>query len=263
MVGELILIKTQPVSTPWLFIHKPNRRATMRLFCFHYAGGGVMMFRPWPALLPAELEVCPIQLPGHDNRWPEPLLTDCRAIVNELATALAPYLDKPFAFFGHSMGGLIEFELAREFRRRGCRAPKHLFISGRIGPGVPFPRILRSDMPKDEFIAAVKQLNGTPAEVLDNPELIELVEPILRADVAVCEHYHYQEEKPLECPITVFGGLDDPEVTRDLLEPWRKATSNQFTLRMIPGDHFFINSSQKIVLYAIAKALFPGRTFRF
>lgn len=218
-----------------------------------------MMFRPWPALLPKDVEVCPIQLPGHDSRWREPLLTDCLTIVDELAGVLKPYLDKPFAFFGHSMGGLIGFELARELSRRGRKTPKHLFISGRMSPRILFPRTIRSDMPEDEFIAALRQLNGTPSEVLDHPELMELVGPILRADIAVCESFRYQEDQPLECPITVFGGLADPEITREHLEPWREETTSHFNLKMIAGDHFFINSSRKVVVQAISQILFPGR----
>ena len=168
-------------------------------------------------------------------------------LVKAIATAILPYLDKPFAFFGHSMGGLVSFELARFMRREYSLEPVHLFISGRRAPQTKDAKPPIHDLPQAEFIQELRQLNGTPEAVLNNNELMELLVPILRADFAVLENYNYTPEAPLNCLISVFGGLQDREVELEKLEAWREQTCSSFALKMLTGDHFFIHSSQSLL----------------
>ena len=167
---------------------------------------------------------------------------------------LASYLDKPFALFGHSMGALIAFELARHVSREYKAQPVHLFVSGRCSPQTnsePLdPKLFDSELPE-----MLRRNNGTPEEVLENPELMELVLPVLRADVALCKSYVYAPKPPFSFPITAFGGFDDHGVVRRYIEGWREHTTGPFVLRMLPGDHFFLNTSRLLLLEAISKEL--------
>ncbi len=245
---------TSPVDR-WLAYREVNPRARLRLFWFPYAGGGASAYRGWAAALPADIEVCPVQLPGRESRlreapfdWPVPL-------VEALADMLQPYTDLPYAFFGHSMGAMLSFELARELRRRGAPPPLHLFVSGRRAPDVPPREEDIHALPEPEFIARLRELNGTPEEVLQHAELMRLLVPVLRADFAVNERYQYTVEAPLELGLSAFGGLGDEEVTRDDVARWSRHVQGPFRLRMLPGDHFFLHSARDLVTECVARDL--------
>lgn len=242
-------------SSPWLAHLNPNPRATLRLFCFPYAGGAAVIFRDWQARLPAHVEVCPVQLPGRGKRLGEQPYTRVQFLAEALAHALLPHFDKPFAFFGHSMGALIGFELARTLRKRYDLSPRQLFVSGRRAPAIPNLEPPTYDLPEAEFIQTLYNLKGTPREVLEHPELMELVLPQLRADFTLCETYDYAPAAQLDCPISVFGGLQDAEVSRAHLEGWRTETTAAFSLRMFPGDHFFLNTEGAMLLRVLSQAL--------
>jgi medium-chain acyl-[acyl-carrier-protein] hydrolase len=246
---------TAASSSPWLEHLKPNPGASLRLFCFPYAGAGAVIFRHWQAGLAGNVEVCPVQLPGRGKRIGEQPYTQMQFLIEALAQALLPHLDKPFAFFGHSMGALIGFEIARTLRKRYGLSPRQLFVSGRRAPGIPNLEPPTSNLPEAEFIETLHNLKGTPREVLDHPELMELVLPQLRADFTLCETYAYAPATPLDCPIGVFGGLQDAEVSREQLEGWRTETTAAFSLRMFPGDHFFLNTERALLLRALSQAL--------
>jgi medium-chain acyl-[acyl-carrier-protein] hydrolase len=185
----------------------------------------------------------------------EPPFTQISPLVEAIALSLLPYLNQPFACFGHSMGALISFELTRLLRDRYDRSPVHLFISGRRAPQIPDLDPPIHALPDPDFIDKLRHLNGTPAAVLENDELMQLLLPTLRADFAVLETYAYVPEPPLECPITTFGGLQDAEVSYKQLEAWRDQTLATFSLQMLPGNHFFIHSAQALLLEALAQAL--------
>ena len=243
------------VTTSWIIHPKPNPKKYLRLFCFPYAGAGSSIFRTWSAQLPADIEVCSVQLPGRESRLKEPLFTDLVPLIHALTPALLPHLDLPFVFFGHSLGALISFEVARQLRRLKHSVPLHLFISGRKAPQLPALERPIHQLPDAEFVEELHRYNGTPSDVLQNVELMNLFLPILRADIAINEMYVYHPETPLDCSISVYGGLQDGKVNRDSLAAWRDHTSGSFTLRMFPGDHFFLRSQQEALLQAISKDL--------
>jgi len=238
----------------WITHPKPSSQA-MQLFCLPYAGGSSSIFRTWPDCLPPHVEVCPVELPGRGSRWMEAPFTELLPLARLIAQALQPRLEKPFAFFGHSMGGLVSFELTRLLRQEYGLNPVHLFISGRGAPQISNSGPPVHALPEPDFLVELRRLKGTPEAVLENAELMRLLLPILRADFAVTETYAYTPEPPLECPITVLGGLQDREVSRDRLEAWREETTGAFSLRMLPGDHFFLHSAQPLLLQVLAQDL--------
>ena len=242
-------------SSSWISHHRPNAETRLRLFCFPYAGGGVASFRTWQNHLPEEIEVCSILLPGRESRLREPPFERLPPLVMTLAAIIRPWLDKPFAFFGHSMGALICFELARRLRQSFNLVPHHLFVSGRAAPQLGCARPPIHALPQEAFIQELRHMNGTPEEVLRNEELMALMLPTLRADFAVCENYVYTPDSVLDCPISAFGGDDDPRVGTDEIAAWRDQTSKPFTLQMFPGNHFFIHSAALELLIVIGESL--------
>lgn len=239
----------------WVTCPKPNPQTRLRLFCFPYAGSGASIFRTWSNNLPAEIEVRPVQLPGRESRLAEPPFTRLSPLVQTLTYVLRPYLNMPFAFFGHSMGALISFELARHLRRQHGLGPGYLFVSGSRAPQIPDPDPPIHQLPESAFMEELRGLHGTLEPILQNAELMQLLLPVLRADFAVCETYVYVTEDPLACPISAFGGLQDCEVSCNDLAAWRDQTYSFFTLRMLPGDHFFLHSAQAPLLQAISRDL--------
>ena len=247
------MIQLSPISSPWIVQPRPRPNAAMRLFCFPYAGGAPHIFRDWPANLPSFIDVCAVQLPGRGNRLRERSYTSFKDLVPDAAIALRPFFDRPFAFFGHSMGALAAFEVARVLRDSGSRQPEILFVSGSRAPQLPRKGMKTYDLPDDEFIEELRRLNGTPAEVLEHPELLQILLPLVRTDFAVTESYEYVEQPPLNCPLVVFGGLADNEVRRERLEPWREQTTGPFKHVMFPGDHFYLHSQQRTMLTTISR----------
>lgn len=230
----------------------PRPHARLRLFCFPYAGGdAVAIFRKWPQLLPSAVEVCPVQIPGRGIRLSEPPLTSLVAIVEAITEAIRTHLDKPFAFFGHSMGAMIGFELSRKLRRGHGVEPRILFVSGRAAPHVPDPDPPTYNLPEPEFLEELRRINGTPKEALEHPELMKLMLPILQADFQVCQTHAYVSEPPLSCPITVLGGVQD-DTTREELEAWKQHTASRCSVHVLPGDHFFIRTEHYTVMRIVA-----------
>lgn len=248
-------MKSSLIYNNWVTCPNRNPQAKLRLFCFHYAGGGASVFRTWSYSLPQSVEVCAIEFPGRGMRRRESPFTQLEPLVQHLASPLLPYLDKPFAFFGHSMGGLVSFELTRLLRREYGVSPVHLFVSGHRAPQVPDPNPPIHALPESEFLQELRRFNGTPEAVLENAELMQLFLPTLRADFAVVETYAYAPELPLDCPITAFGGLQDREVSCNELEAWREQTNASFVLEMFPGDHFFLHSVEPLLLQSLSQKL--------
>lgn len=245
---------TQPNS--WITTPKPNPNAKLRLFCLPYAGGSALIYRPWAVTLPHEIEVCPIELPGRGLRMREPTMDQLGELVGAIATALKPYFDKPFAFFGHSMGALLSFELAQLLQRQYPQSQLlHLLVSGCRAPHILRPNPLMHTLSDPELRETLRRLNGTPTEVLENEELMHLLLPTIRTDLRALETYRYSPNTPLTCPITTLGGIQDPEVSLDALEAWREHTVGLFSIRLFPGDHFFVHTQQAQLLQFISHEL--------
>lgn len=241
-------------ANPWITPLRRNPQARFRLFCFPYAGAGASIFRTWLEDVPAEIEICPIQLPGRENRIKETPFTRLSPLIQTLAPLLRPYLDIPFAFFGHSLGALLCFELAREFRKQNFPSPAHLFVSGSRAPQIPDLDAPIHRLPEPKFLESLRRLNGTREEVLQNPELLQVFLPALRSDFAILETYFYATQERLDCPITAFGGMEDSKVSHEQLDAWRNQTSGEFKLQLFPGDHFFLHHHRKALLDAINNA---------
>lgn len=231
----------------WFVRPQPNPQAVARLFCFPFAGGSASLYRTWPHLLPSNIELWAIELPGHARRMPEPLVDRLDVLVNAIATAIQPQLDRPYAFFGHSMGALVGFELARSLRCLGQPLPRLLAVSGHRAPQLPIFESLIHHLPEPEFAKAIAQLGGTPQAILDDREMRDIVLPILRTDFTVLETYAYEHEPPLNCAIAAYAGNDDTEVSRDGLNAWKLQTCNLFTCKLLPGDHFYIQMPQVLL----------------
>lgn len=253
-ISDSSMSMTLTATTPWLSCPKPNPKSRLRLFCFPYAGAGASVFRSWAKQLPT-VEVFSIQPPGRETRLREPCFTRLDSLIQALLPDLLPYLDSPFAFFGHSMGALIGFELARQLQRSRYQTPIHLFVSGRRAPQLPPLEPPLHQLPNTEFLQSLQSYNGTPASVLQNSDLMDLFLPILKADFALIETYQYRAEDPLGCSISSFGGMQDSKVSLDALSAWRDQTSSAFTLQMFPGDHFYLNRQPESLLAAIGTAL--------
>ena len=234
----------------WLQRWPARARRAARLFCFPYAGVGPEVFFRWPAGLPARLEICAAQLPGHANRLHESAITNLDLIVEHLLRAIAPELDLPFAFFGHSMGAVLAFEVARVMAARSLPMPTYLIVSGRRPPHIPDIAPPMHSLPDPEFVAEInRRYGGIPKEILDHQDVLALLLPGLRADITALETHHSPPSAPLPCAILAFGGADDPLTPRAHLEAWRQATTGAFQIRTFAGGHFYLQT-QRIELLA-------------
>jgi surfactin synthase thioesterase subunit len=226
----------------------------MRLICLPYAGAAASIYRQWPAGIDPDFEVLGVQLPGRETRIWEPALTSLPVLVDQLAAALEPWVDRPYALFGHSMGALIVYELARALEARG-QGPSHLFVSAQAAPHRPNRHPTLHRLPDEELLAALRSLTARPDAAMDNAELMRLLLPTLRADCTLCSTYEWQAAVPLTCTLTALGGRDDRSVTRADLEAWRRHTTGPFDVRILPGDHFFVHSARAALLRAVQARL--------
>lgn len=252
-----------PVYRRWVTCPEPRPQASLRLFCFHFAGGDASLFRQWTTLLPPSIEVCPIELPGRASRRAEPALTDFPTLLDTLARRLQPFLaERPFAFFGHSFGGNLAFELTRWLRRQGGAQPVRLFLSATPAwhlRALPEPRL--SHLEDDLFLERIAVRFGIPPHILVSEDLRDSVLPALRTDILVFESYQYAPESPLDVPVSSFGGTEDPEVNAREVESWRQQTRGDFRSRFFPGNHFFLSAQRarlhQAILEDLSGAQFP------
>ena len=246
-------------SNKWVVFPRPNPAAALRLFCFHYAGGSAQVFHDWPGHLPPSVEVGAVQLPGRGHRLGEPHIKGLAPLSRIVAQELLPYMDKPFVFFGHSLGALLCFETARSLRRENRRQPAHLFVSAIEAPHRRSSEESISSLPKSALVKRLHEFNGASVEVLQNDELLDLMLPTIRADFELWETYEYHTEPSLECAMTIYGGLEDHEVEAEELAAWSEMTVGACEIRMFPGGHFYLNSSRAAFLQAFAGDLLRFR----
>jgi medium-chain acyl-[acyl-carrier-protein] hydrolase len=229
---------------------------TLRLICFPYAGAGAANYADWAALLPPDIELVAVQLPGRQNRIANEPFRETGPLIAALSYALRPVLDVPFAFFGHSGGVIAAYELAQALRARGARGPEHLFLSAQPAPGAPAGVRRLHDLPDDEFRAEMLALGGIEPEIADDPDVMDLLLPLLRADFRLWEGYRPSPAPPLDCPITVLCGEDDHRAPLSSLDRWRVCTTADFEIRIYPGGHFyFLPETAELVAFISQRML--------
>jgi medium-chain acyl-[acyl-carrier-protein] hydrolase len=242
-------------NNSWVITLKPNPQAKIKLYCFPYSGASASVFYPWIEILPPIFEVHALQLPGHSNRISEPLHTNIQQLIYEFSSVFQPEKNENYALFGHSLGSLICFEYLRFLRRGSFPMPKMLFVSGHGGPQIPDCNPQIHQLNDLDFHKKLREINGMTDDVLNNEELMELLTPIIRADFEICEKYIYKPEPPFDFPIIAFGGLEDPFVSKKDLEGWQEHTTQRFSVRLFPGDHFYLQKSRMLLLQVISREL--------
>lgn len=231
-------------SRPW---------APLRLFCLPHAGGSAVFYRPWAKAVGPAVEVHAVQYPGRADRLADALVTDAHQLARLIAGAMAPLLDRPAALFGHSMGAVLAYEVARLLQERGV-APVHLFASGARPPHDRGDDRV-ADKDDDAVVAEMVKLGGTDAEALQDPELRELVLPYVRNDFALIERYAHRPGVRLTVPVTAIVGDADPHVTADRARGWADVTDGRFALSVLPGGHFYLADRQPDVIAQILRTL--------
>ena len=226
----------------------------MRLFCFPYAGGGASIFSNWSQSVPVNIEVATVQLPGREWRIQEPLLDSISALVDDALEGITPYLDKPFALLGTSMGGIRIFELARRLRAQGLPEPICLVPCACGAPHIPEPKLLHQ-LTDDELLAEIREYGVMSDELQQHPELEEMFLPVIRKDCVAHETYDCTDDAPFSYPIWVYGGLYDDTIERDRLDAWSIHTESDFQVHMVDGGHLFVDSVPNLFLSSVSRRL--------
>jgi medium-chain acyl-[acyl-carrier-protein] hydrolase len=239
--------------SPWQVRWRPVPAATVRLLCLPHAGGGAGAYRTWAeSLADHGVEVVAIRLPGRETRFHERPYTRLPELVAALIDDLRPVFDQPYAWFGHSMGALVAFEACRLARRLGLPSPDRLLVSGRPAPHL-VPRESRvHNAPVPRFLARLREMNGTPPELLNDPGALASLLPTLRADFAIAETYQYRTGPPLEVPISAFGGASDVFANAEELRGWGQHSTAGCTVRVLDGGHFFLHDFHRRLLPLVA-----------
>ncbi len=247
---KLLALRLRKQAPPAAWFPNAGPSPTPRLFCFPHAGGGAgqpLALTGWTAI--------PIRLPGRESRLAEAPFERMGPLVAALADNIACFLDRPFAFFGHSMGAVVAFELARELRRRSRPLPIMLIASGARAPQFRRHHVPPPAPSRDAFVEELRRLQGIPAEVLDDPALMRAILPALQADATLYRNYIYAEDAPLPIPLRAYGGAEDPNVRREHLDGWAGQTTASFAVRVFPGGHFYLTTAREPWVQALEKDL--------
>ena len=228
------------MTSPWFSVLPSRDPARCRLYCFPYAGAGHTVYQHWQQHIAPDIELALIKLPGRGARYGEPMPTILDALIAALVASLSESPALPFAFFGHSMGALLAFESSRLLARQQQQLPMAMFVSGCNAPHQPRHKPLLSDLPAAEFAASIQAMNGIPAEISQDPELLDFFLPIIHADFKLCEAYRYQPQTALDLPIIVMGGAQDPRVPITQLATWQLETTLPLAQWVYSGDHFYL-----------------------
>ncbi len=238
----------------WFRCPQPRPFAAMRLVCFPHAGGSAVAYRPWSAEVSPALEVHAVQYPGRADRVRDPLIADSGQVSRLIAGAMMPLLDRPVAFFGHSMGAILAYETARILQSRGTRVV-HLFASGARPPHERGDPRNVADLDDEGVIAEMAELGGTDAELMRDPEMRELIMPYVRNDFRLIESYRHKPGLTLATPITAILGDADPHVSPADAASWAEMTDAGFAQKVLPGDHFYLVPQRQAVLTEVQRTL--------
>ncbi|WP_424102387.1 beta-ketoacyl synthase N-terminal-like domain-containing protein [Moorena producens] len=242
-------------TSRWIAYHQPKPNARLRLFCFHPWGSSASMFQGWSDQLLTDIEVLPIQLPGRQRRLQEKPFTEFVPLIQVLGEIISPYLDRPFAFFGHSMGALIAFELAHVLEEDYNLKPLHLFLSAALPPSDTSLSKEFESFSQEQKLNYLMNISEIPKDIYDDPSLLQELMNVFKADLQLLQSYRYVAKLPLSCPISSFGGINDSLTSEKQLSEWSKYTSSTFEVQMFPGKHMFLKDSKKLLLDTISQML--------
>jgi medium-chain acyl-[acyl-carrier-protein] hydrolase len=243
------------INNPWILQPKLNHSTSLNLICFPPGGCGASIFNSWSKYLPSGLAISAVQLSGRETRFKEVAFSNMDLLIPELLTGILPYIkDVPFAVFGHSVGALIAFEFVRQLYQNNFPVPEHLIVSGRRAPHIPLDKILHLQ-PDSALIEELRLIGGTSDLILDDPELMSLFLPIVRADFTINETYQVGDAFSVNCPILAIGGYDDPLVNQVFLEQWRQYTTGEFETLMLSGGHMTFKENPQPLLDVVMRKL--------
>jgi medium-chain acyl-[acyl-carrier-protein] hydrolase len=228
--------------------------ARIRLLCFHCAGGNAAMFREWPQLLPAFIEPIAVQLPGRMDRFSEAPFDSMELLVSELADVMKPLADQPFAFYGASMGARVAWTLAHVLRERGMPMPRLLYVASNVAPSVESSG-REWNQPDSRLVEYLRDLGGTPPELLADSVLLSHLVSVLRADLTVLATHGFRPAEPLDIPLHAFAGREDAESPPEQMRAWHEETRARFGLDVLPGGHFFSPDGRRQILEIICDDL--------
>lgn len=237
-------------KSPWISSIR-NDDVNYRLFCFPFAGAGSNVYRSWISDLSPEIDVCPIQLPGRENRMNEKAIDNVHDMASQIATEIEPYTDVPFAFFGHCIGALIAYELVVTMQKLNMNTPDHIYLSAFRSPEYTNPNRELYQLDDAEFKSEIKEYGGFSDYILNNDEIMKTIMPMLRADFALHENYRYPGNESVECPISLLCGDQDHIVKKEHMQNWSNVSNHDVNLTMISGGHFFINERKEDILNLI------------
>jgi medium-chain acyl-[acyl-carrier-protein] hydrolase len=236
----------QTLGDPWLIPMGRGESSSLRLFCLPHAGSGAVQFRFWANQLGPAIDVVAIQPPGRENRSNEPQITTLEPMIAELVPRIAAAITGPYAMFGHSMGARLAYEVARELAKLGRPAPRMLLLSGHGPPNPERPaRLSIAKMTDAELLAHLRSTGETPRELLEEPDFIRRLLPLLKTDAGVTEGAPAREGPVLDCSMRVFGGVDDPMWNADDLQGWAALTTGDCQVRMFRGGHLYLAQAQQ------------------
>lgn len=239
----------------WITRTEERPQARLRLLCFPPAGGTSSLYRNWAKRFPEDVELASLELPGRERRFREPAIDRMDQLLPQLLDLMQELDDRPFVFFGHSMGAVIAFHLTYALREAGRSLPELLILSGRKAPQTPERFPLLYNLSDGDFREGLAAYGGTPKEVLADEELMEIFVPLLRADFSLFETHAYVPRPPLPVPFLVLGGREDPRAIQGELQAWRIHTSADFDLKILPGGHFFLRDYEAETTRTVLEAL--------
>ncbi|MEU5129987.1 thioesterase II family protein [Streptomyces mobaraensis] len=244
-------------NTQWIRRFAPRPDGDVRLVCLPHAGGSASFYYPMARAMPDFADVLCVQYPGRQDRRDEPLVDNIPELADRVFSVLLPWADRPLAFFGHSMGASLAFEVARRFEREKGIVATALFASARRAPSIHREETvhLRDD---DGILAETRRLSGTDSQVLADDELVRMILPVLRSDYRAAETYRYEPGPPLRCPVVALTGDADPKVSVDDAAAWAGHTESSFDLRVFTGGHFYLTEHQDAVVREVVRRLRPA-----
>ena len=240
----------------WLSERPVRDEGVTHLYCLPHAGGGVAMYHRWKRILPSSFQVLPVRLPGREDRIRESAISDLNQLIESLLVGFQDSGRQPMAFFGHSMGGLIAFQLSRRLQQTRLGTPKAVFVSAIRPPHLPKPDPMLHTLGDEELIeTALQRYGSTSAASSDERQLMRLMLGTIRSDFEMLERFTFHPDPQLDCPIYALGGADDIAVSRAELAQWEQHTASQFQQRLFPGGHFYLREQEKTVISYVKRSL--------